>query len=135
MKARQLIKEDYPTLAKWWKDNRFPVIPQSSLPNYGTNGLMIYKDGVELCAGFWYDTNSDLAWIEFIVANFEVKDRELRKKSQNFLIENLKSWIKQNNKRGIFTSVKKESLIERLKECDFLESSTNTTEMIIMFTA
>jgi len=130
MEIRQLTEQDYPTLLKWWADNRFPVIPQSSLPEYGTNGLMVFKDGVELCAGFWYDTNSDLAWIEFIVANFDVKDRGLRKESQNFLIENLKKWAKANQKKAAFTSVKREGLIQRFKDCGFIAGMNNTTEMI-----
>lgn len=131
MEIRQLKTEDYPTLLKWWADNRFPAPPQSSLPENGTNGLMVSKDGVELCAGFWYDTNSDLAWIEFIVANFDVKDREIRKQSQNTLILNLIKWIKANEKKAAFTSVKNRGLIERFKDCGFIVGSNNTTEMIV----
>ncbi len=132
MKFRYLETSDYPMLCKWWSDNRFPIPPQEFLPRNGTDGILITKDGVPLCAGFIYETSSPvLAWIEYIVANFDVKDKVLRKESQNFLIETLIEICRQMGKKYIYTNVKHESLINTLRNCGFIvDNGRSTTEMI-----
>ena len=89
LEYRQLTENDYSDfLVKWWKDNRFPVPPIDFLPNNGKDGIVVInKDTNEkICAGFIYITNSEVAWLEFPVANFEIKNRELRKQAIEFLI-------------------------------------------------
>lgn len=127
-KARQLTEEDYPTLLKWWADNRFPPVAQHALPLNGTGGLMVSIDGKDVCAGFIYDTNSSLAWLEFIVMDFNLKDRKLRKQAKTYLIENLCKLLP--NKKAIFTSVKNDGLIDSLIDSGFIVGSKNTVEMI-----
>lgn len=131
MHWRYLTEEDYDTLTGWWKMNRFPAPPRDFLPNNGLDGIMVVKDGVEICAGFIYETScNNLAWVEFIVANFEVKDRELRKEALNFLINNITVICKNMGKKYLFTSVKNDGLIERYKECGYIVGSKGTTEMV-----
>lgn len=131
MKWRYLTHEDYDTLTVWWKQNRFPAPPRDFLPNNGLDGIMVIKDGVEMCAGFIYETScTNLAWIEFIVANFDVKDRELRRESQNYLINVINVICKNMGKKYMFTSVKNKGLIDRYKECGYIIGSNGTTEMV-----
>lgn len=124
MTFRQTTKEDYETLLKWWKDNRFPAPPIDSLPNSGEGGFIVFQDDIPVCAGFLYDTNSNLCWIEFIVANFEVKDKKLRKEALVFLINTLCEAAKRWNKKAVFTSVKNVGLIDRYKDCGFIGDRT-----------
>jgi hypothetical protein len=128
-----LVNEDYITLLKFWKDNRFPAPAFDDLPTVDRKlqGLMVYNEDIEICAGFIIDTTvKNGAMIEYIVSNFDVKDKSLRKESLNFLITKLKEVAKHLGKKYVFTSVKNPALIERFKECGIVVGSTNTTEMI-----
>lgn len=130
--ARKLTEEDYKTLCKWWADNRFPIPPQDALPVNGTSGVMVYDEqGNEICAGFIFDTSAkSLCWIEYIVANFEIKDKGLRKEAIRFLINVLIQAAKKMGKTNLFTSLKNESLINHFKACGFIAGQQNTVEMI-----
>ena len=129
--VRQLEDKDYETLKEWWKFWRFPAPPKNFLPEDGTCGVMVKdSEGTLYAAGFIYLTNSDVAWMEYIVSNPEIKDRKLRRQSQTVLIEQLTYMAKDNEAEWIFTSVKNDSLIERYLECGFSVGSTGTTEMI-----
>lgn len=131
MEYRLLEENDYPMLCKWWSDNRFPIPPLEFLPRNGTDGILVLKDGIPICAGFIYETSSPvLAWIEYIVSNFEVKDRALRKEALLFLIKTLTEICERMGKKYIFTSVKNESLIARYEDCGFVNGGKGATEMI-----
>ena len=66
---RWLTDEDYPELVGWWKDWGWTAPTRGMLPNQGLGGVMVYKDGVNICAGFFYTTNSDYALLEYIISN------------------------------------------------------------------
>lgn len=133
MKWRLLETKDYLTLVGWWTIQKFRIPDLDDLPitDGAIQGIMVYEDGVELCAGFIIDTNvKNGALIEYVVANFDVKDRLLRKEALNYLIEALSEIAKAMGKKYLFTTVKVDSLIERYEECGFQKGSTNVTEMI-----
>ena len=132
LKYRLLKEEDYHTLCKWWKDNRFPIPPRDFLPNNGLDGIIVYKGDTELAAGFIYETSANkLAWIEYIVANFEVKDKVLRKEAKDFLIQSLIDIARNMNKKYLFSSLKKESLIKDFEDNGFSKGFNNTTEVVM----
>jgi hypothetical protein len=90
------------------------------------------KDGVDICAGFIYFTNSKTAWIEFIVSNFNYKEKD-RKQALEFLISSLVDITRDVNKcKYIYTSLKSSSLIKRYENCGFKSGSTSCTEMIMV---
>ena len=129
LEYKQLTENDYyDFLIKWWSDNRFAPPPIDFLPNNGTDGIVIINSETKekICAGFIYVTNSEVAWLEFIVSNFEVKDKELRKQAIAFLISQLSILSK---KKYIFTSVKNKNLINHFENLGFKIGSKNTTEM------
>ena len=133
IKARLLVNDDYMTLVKWWSDNRFPVLDFDHLPqvNKELQGIVIYNDDVEICAGFIINTTVPKgAMIEYIVANFEIKDRELRKKSLKLLIDTISEVCKGMGKTFIFTSLKNKGLKSSFEDCGFVIGSANTYEMI-----
>ena len=80
--VRNLKKDDYDFIAKWWKWWRWPVIPREMLPENGLSGLMVEKDGVRIVSGFIYMTNSTGAMLEWIVSN-----PDYRKKDRKYAIE------------------------------------------------
>lgn len=133
MEARHLELEDHETLSKWWIDNRWQPVGLDDLPmvNNELQGVMVSKDGVEICAGFLINTTvKNGAMVEYIVSNFDVKDRPLRKEALIYLIDRLCMLAKSMGKKYVFTSVKNKGLIDRYKDCDFTTGSTDTVEMI-----
>jgi hypothetical protein len=113
MEVRFLNDDDYKTLSSWWKDWRWMPPPIEMLPQDGKGGIMVHKDGVEICAGFVYFTNSKAAWIEFIVSNFHYRGDD-RHEALEFLINSLIEIIKQTGDfKYIYTSLKSKSLVDR----------------------
>jgi hypothetical protein len=130
LKYRQLTENDYHGfLVKWWQDNRFTPPPTDFLPNNGTDGIVVFNADTneQICAGFVYVTNSEVAWIEFVVSNFEVKNRELRKQAIEFLIKQL---AVTSGKKYLFTSIKNPNLIKHFINSGFVIGTQNTTELI-----
>lgn len=128
-KARLLTESDYDNILKhWWKDWRWQAPPKDFLP-INFNGIMVSNDEHDICACFIYNTNSQVSWLEFIISNFDVKDRELRKSAFNFMIETVKNSI---NSKYIYTSMRKQSLISDMKNLGFVEGSTDCTELIFI---
>ena len=131
--VRLLENSDYVTLVGWWKTNRFPPPGINDLPLFEgeMQGVMVFQGAVEICAGFLIDTSvPNAAMIEYIVANFEVKDRKFRKKALILLINSLKNLAKSMGKKYVFTSVKNKNLIDKLTAAGFVVGSAHTTEMI-----
>ena len=60
-------------LCKWWKDWRWTPPSKEFLPDNGLGGFMVYDDGVPVCAGFMYRTNSKAVWCDWIISNIEYK--------------------------------------------------------------
>lgn len=130
LKYRQLTENDYSDfLIKWWNDNRFTPPPIDFLPNNGKDGIVVYDadTNTNIAAGFVYITNSEVAWVEYIVANFEVKDKELRKQSIEFLIKQL---ALSSGKKYLFSSLKNPNLIKHYLNSGFVVGTQNTTELL-----
>ena len=66
---RYLKQEDYNLLCDWWKEWNWDIPPRDFLPENGTGGFMVEKDGNPVIAGFIYFTNSAVAWSEFIISD------------------------------------------------------------------
>ena len=130
LKYRQLTENDYSDfLIKWWTDNRFTPPPIDFLPNNGKDGIVVYDadTNTNIAAGFVYIANSEVAWVEYIVANFEVKDKELRKQSIEFIIKQL---ALSSGKKYLFSSLKNPNLIKHYLNSGFVVGSQNTTELL-----
>tara|TARA_R100001463_G_scaffold22761_1_gene54688 strand:+ start:99 stop:509 length:411 start_codon:yes stop_codon:yes gene_type:complete len=129
LKFRRLNTKDYKTLCSWWKWWRWTPVEQKSLPDNGTGGFMIYKDNVEICAGFVYTTNSDLCHVEWIISNNEVKDKNIRSEAIEMLINTLLAYAKSLGFKIAFTYLLNKNLEKKYKNCGFVHSC-NPIEMI-----
>jgi hypothetical protein len=127
MEFRYIEQSDYEMLVDWWKFWRFPAPPIEMLPD---SGVIVNKDGVDICAGFIYFTNSKTCWIEFIVSNPSVKQKEDRREAITNVIEVLCSIGKNNGYTIAYTSLKNESLQNKYLECGFIEGSKNCNEYV-----
>lgn len=128
--ARLLTESDYDKLLSFWKDNRFPAPPKDALPENGTGGIMIQKDGIDICAGFIYFTNSKIVWLEYVIADFNYREKD-RKEAIQTLISELCGIAQRKGFKYVFTSLKNENLIKRFEEVGFSKGYNNTTEMVL----
>ena len=85
---RPLKYEDYDkVLVGWWKDWDWTPPTRDFLPDDGLGGFIVYDDGVPVCAGFMYRTNSKAVWCDWIISNIHYKNREGRKIALQLLIQ------------------------------------------------
>lgn len=129
--VRMLTEEDYPVLCDWWSVNRFPPPPQDCLPHNGAGGIMVSKEGIDICAGFIYFTNSKLVWLEYIVASFQYREKD-RASALQFLINELSGIAERKGFKAVFSSIKNKSLIKHYEACNFSKNE-GTTEFIKVF--
>lgn len=126
--VRWLEESDYPELCKFWAAFRFPAPKQEMLPDYGRCGFMVSKGDINVCAGFLYYTNSAFALFEYVVSNFEYKDKD-RKEALRFLYETAETQAAREGCKLLFSTVKNENLIKSMQEFGWTAGS-KTTEMI-----
>ncbi len=127
MDIRLYKKTDYEDfLVKWWKDWRWTPPPIDMLSD---TGIIVSKNGVDICAGFLYYTNSKSALVEYIVSNFDYKEKD-RSEAIELLINMLSEVAKDNGFKYIYTSLKSKSLIEKYQNCGFKLGDSNCQEMI-----
>lgn len=127
MEFRYIEQSDYETLVEWWKFWKFPSPPLEMLPD---SGVIVNKDGIDICAGFIYFTNSKTCWIEFIVSNPNVRHKEDRRDAITNVIDILCSIGKNNGYTIAYASLKNEGLQNKYLECGFSEGSKNCNEYI-----
>ena len=130
MEVRYLRHDDYDNfLVDWWESWNWVPPTRDMLPENGTGGIVVSKDGVDICAGFIYFTNSKMAWLEFIVSNKEYRQSD-RKDAIEFLINTLSLVAKDKGFNYIYASIKNTSLIDRYKASGFKAGDSGCTEMI-----
>ncbi|WP_062057379.1 hypothetical protein [Aquimarina longa] len=127
---RWLEQNDYDELCQWWKSWRWKAPNRELLPDNGKCGIMVSKNNVHICAGFIYLTNSKFAIIEYIISNFEVKDRKVRKQGLKLLIKSLNQIGANEGYTIAFTSLKNESLKNVYLETGYTIGTMNSIEMI-----
>lgn len=120
--SRWLEEEDYPQLCEWWKSFRFPAVPQHLLPDNGKCGVMVSKGDVNVCAGFIYFTNSSFALCEYVVSNFEYKNKD-RSEAIEELFEKMEMIAKAEGYIVLFSSVRNQPLINKMKNFGWHEGS------------
>lgn len=132
MKIRNLVESDYDMLVEWWKKWRWTPPPRDFLPQNGTGGYMVEVDGIPVVAGFLYLTNSAIAWNEFVISNFDYKNKEKRKEAICILIQELTELAKQCKAKYVYTVVKNQSLQNIYEEMGFSNGSQKVNEMFMI---
>jgi len=126
-KLRAITDVEYDeVLVNWWKDWRWTPPSKDFLPNLG---IMVSKKGVDICAGYLYVTNSKVSWIEFIVSNFNYREKD-RKEAIEFLINSMCIYAQNAGTKYVYTSLNNKSLIKRYENCGFQTGSEGCVELI-----
>lgn len=120
MQQRPLnLATDYNDCHQWWTVHKWAPVPAGMLPT--NTGIMVENQGVKICAGWIYLTNSPIAWIEWIISNPE-SDAIIRSTSLDLLIESLSDVARKAGALGIFSSSNNPKLISRLERHQFQQS-------------
>jgi hypothetical protein len=130
MTVRRLKEEDYEILKIWWRQWRWTPPVKEILPDNGTGGFIVYDGDTPVVAGFLYDTNSKIAWVEWVISNFDYRDKEGRKEAIEMLLIYLSGLAKAKGKSVCYSLLKNKSLIEAYKNVGYQASTTGYTEMI-----
>ena len=126
--TRNITEEDYNTIQSWWTDWGWSVIPRESLPNRGTGGLMSVDDeGNPVCALFLYETNSNIAWSEFLISDPHNKNRGAYVKE---VIDAVCDLAKKKGFSILFTCSSHKSAVNVYKKAGFNISESNSSELI-----
>jgi len=127
---RWLEYEDYDNILKgWWESWGWPPLPKDFLPDDGRGGIMVYKGDQNICAGFFYLSNSKTGFLEFIISNKEYKEKD-RAEAIICLIDTLSQIMKEEGCKYIYTFVRNESLKQKYLKCGFSIGGKQSTEMI-----
>jgi len=127
IETKLVTKEVYDDiLCKWWKEWRWTAPPFDMLPN---TGIIVYKNGIPVCAGFVYYTNSKAAWVEYIVSNFNYRQFD-RDNLIELVINTLGELAKDNGFKYLYTSLNNKHLINKYINCGWIEGSSECQEMI-----
>jgi len=122
----QIMKFDkdkhYDTICSWWEKHQWPKIPLTMLPQTG----YIVDD---LCAGFLYQTDSNIAWLEFIISNPE-STKDDRSKALDILIDRLSEDARGMGFTMIFSSINHSNLINKYEKNGFNIADKNMTNMV-----
>ena len=129
--VRKLNSEDYNSiLVPWWKDQRWTAPPKDFLPEDGAGGFIVYEETIPVCAGYMYVTNSKVGWCDWIISNFEYKDKLKREEALVFLISVLTNTLKMSGCKYSYALLKSKSLTKHYEENGYIESGTYNKEMI-----
>jgi hypothetical protein len=120
-------KLDYPYLVQWWKAYKDWIpIEEDFLPE---TGIMILEQGIPICAGFIYTSNSKLAWLEWIVAD-PTSDFQVRDDCLGVLLDELIKLAGELGAKAIFSAVKHERMIKRYGKVGFLKTDSGMSHFI-----
>jgi hypothetical protein len=112
LNIRKLQESDWDTLVDLWKMwpdwQAHPT--QSILPENGTGGLIVEKNGKPIIAGFIYTTNSKIGCMEWIVSNADYREDD-RKEATSLLISGLEHVAKISGCEAVISIGKNKSLM------------------------
>ena len=117
-------------LCKWWKDWRWTHPSKDFLPDNGEGGWIVYDNDMPVCAGFMYLTNSKAVWCDWIISNFEYKDRQKRKEALELLVHTISLTAEDLGKKYIYALIKNKPLVNVYKKVGFIEGDAYTHELI-----
>jgi len=127
--VRNLKKDDYDFIAKWWKWWRWKIIPRDMLPENGLSGLMVQKNDVRIVSGFIYMTNSTGAMLEWIVSNPDYREKD-RKEAIELLIDTSEEFCKKLGCDYMFSIGRNKHLIETHKKLGWTVDKNPSYEII-----
>lgn len=128
---KKLESSDYDNiLLGWWKDWGWEAPPRDFLPENGKGGLIVYDGDEPICAGFIYNTNSYVCWVDWIISSKTYRKKPQRKEAIDFLIERLTQVCYANDAKYVYALINHPFLIETYKKFGYVKGDSYKGEMI-----
>jgi hypothetical protein len=131
LKIRPLTESDYEDiLLSWWEGWKWTAPSKDFLPDNGKSGMIVYDGDEPICAGFLYLTNSQVAWVDWIISSPIYRKKPERKDAILYLISTLTELAKQTGHKYSYALIKHKSLISSYEDIGYSKSDTYQFEMI-----
>tara|TARA_R100001463_G_scaffold76672_3_gene130819 strand:- start:243 stop:653 length:411 start_codon:yes stop_codon:yes gene_type:complete len=129
-----LQHEDYDKiLVPWWKQWNWTPPQRDFLPEHGTGGLMVWAGKTPVCAGFVYNTNSKVGWVDWIISNKEYRHPINRAQALDLLILTLGEICKKQDKKYSYALLRHKKLIKTYEKLGYRAGDQYTQEMIKIY--
>ena len=129
--VRVLNSSDYDEiLVGWWKDWGFTPPSKDFLPENGVGGCLIMDDDIPVCAGFLYNTNSKIAWVDWIISNKEYRKKPERNEAISLLILTLTNIAKNLGCKYAYSLMDNKRLVDLYEKLGYVKSASYTEELI-----
>lgn len=128
---RPLSDKDYDEiLVGWWEGWKWNAPNKDFLPDNGKSGMIVYDGDIPVCAGYLYVTNSQVAWVDWIISSPTYRKKPERKEALIYLLDTLTVLAKQLGHKYCYALIKHNGLISLYEEIGYNKSDTYQTEMI-----
>ena len=128
--TRKLRESDRDTLVAWWDTWPDWTTPSKGfLPDNGTGGFMVEKDGTPIVAGFIYETNSDGVLFEWVVSNPDYREND-RQNAIEKLLNDVEAFVKAMGYIHIFSIGRTQKLIDTHKKLGWFVDDKSSHEII-----
>lgn len=117
---------DYSMVSAWWRAWKWPVLPLDALPK---TGVIVSSNDIEVCAGWLYQTDSSIAWLEFIISNPKYREDD-RSECVDALIGTLLTLAREAGYKNVFTSTNAAALVKRYERNGFSVTDSNVTHLM-----
>lgn len=114
-------------LTDWWVSRWGQAPTRDFLPDDGKGGFMVWDDETPVCAGFMYSTNSKVAWVTWIVANPEYKDRA---EALQLLIDTMTDVCRREGFRYVFAPAQHTGLVRAYENAGYRAGTEGNVEYI-----
>lgn len=121
-----LDDELYPIVCSWWKAAGMEPFPRDMLPRHS----YVVSTDKPVIAGFLYkEETAKFGLLGWIISNPE-SSRTERRECLNTVLDLLYQKAKEEGLRAIFTFMKHDFLVEKLKQDGFTELSNDSIQLI-----
>lgn len=128
---KPLSSKDYDDiLVNWWNDWGWTPPTKDFLPDSGKGGIMIYDEDIPVCAGFLYNTNSKVAWVDWIISNRNYRKSPERKDAVKLLVDTLTNVAKNTGNKYAYALIKHDRLVRSYEELGYKKGDVYNKEMI-----
>ena len=121
-----ITQKELKEVFEWWKHYGFKQVPVESLPK---GGLIVSKDNINLYSCFIYFTDSNIAWLEWVVSNPKAPV-DKKKGAFEYMLEVVEVILKLKGMKQIFISTNLPAFKNKLKKNEFEETDSNVTHYI-----
>lgn len=126
--SRPYLSSQYNSVSLLWTAQRFPSVPPQALPQHG-RVIMDDTDQVVIAAGFLYQSDSSICWLEWVVTDPKAAG-QARHEALGLLLKDLLADAKQFGATHVFSSLIDAGLIKRYQAAGFSVSDTGMTNVI-----